>query len=270
MIRKTLFIGTGLTILALFLFGRHASSYVSTGANWVRESVKDSVPIHFELDRARTMIRNLDPAIAKAKRHVAEQEVAVEQLAAQIDQADKKLGKDRESLARLNNDVKSGKDVFHYAGRTWSAHQVKADLVSRFERVKTTDQTVGSLREIHTAREKGLTASVQKLTAMQSARRDLEAKIENLEARIRMVEVAQAASEFCFDDGELGQVKELVADLQTRIGVAEKMVSVESKYHDGIPIDEPVEHEDIVEQVAQYLGENDLKVAEVSTTKTTE
>lgn len=270
MIRKTLFVGAGLTILALLMFGRHARSYVTTGADWVRETVKESVPINFELDRARSMIRNLEPAIARAKRHVAEQEVAVEQLAAQIDQADKKLGKDRDALARLNNDVKSGKDVFHYAGRTWSSNQVKADLVSRFERVKTADQTVNSLRDIHQAREKGLTASVQKLTAMQSARRDLEAKIENLEARVRLVEVAQATSEFCFDDGELGQVKELVADLQKRIGVAEKMVSIEAKYHDGIPVDEPAEHEDIVEQVAQYLGENDLKVAEVSTTKTTE
>ena len=117
---------------------------------------------------------------------------------------------------------------------------------------------------------KGLTAAVQKLTAMQSARRELETKIANLETRLRYVEVAQATSEFCFDEGELGQVKELVAELQKRIGVAEKMVSIDSKYHDGIPVDEPVEHEDIVEQVAHYLGENDLKVAEVSTSKTTE
>ena len=57
----------------------------------------------------------------------------------------------------------------------------------------------------------------------------------------------------------------LIDDLQTRIQVAEKLVTVEGSFHEQIQLDSP-ETEDIVDQVAAYLGEKDIKVAEVSTT----
>jgi hypothetical protein len=64
-------------------------------------------------------------------------------------------------------------------------------------------------------------------------------------------------------------VKELVNDLQTRIQVAEKLVTVEGSFHGEIPLDQPAT-DDIVEQVASYLGQSPsgIKVAEVSTTTT--
>ena len=52
---------------------------------------------------------------------------------------------------------------------------------------------------------------------MLAAKRQLEVDIENLEARKKMVEVAQTTSNYQFDDSQLGQVKELVTDLRTRL-----------------------------------------------------
>jgi chromosome segregation ATPase len=266
MIRKLLLVSAGLVLVGLFVFGRHARSYVGTAAGWARDSVKESIPIGFEIDRARDLVKNLHPEIQKNMHVIAKEEAEVERLDQQVEQAETKLEKDKTELMRLKNDVASGKDVFHYAGRTYSVSQVKADLANRFERVKTTDATVDSLRDILAARKQGLEAGRQKLEAMLAAKRQLEAKIENLEARMKMVEVAQASSAYSFDDSQLGQVKELVDDLQTRIQVAEKLVSVEGSFHDQIPLDSPAA-DDIVDQIASYLGEKTIKVAEVSTTK---
>jgi chromosome segregation ATPase len=268
MIRKLLFVSAGLVLVGLFLFGRHAASYVGTGAGWVRDSVKDSVPLNFEIDRARNMVKNLQPEIQKNMHVIAKEEAEVERLQQQVEQGADKLEKDKTDLMRLSTDLASGGKEFKYSGRIYTVSQVKTDMSNRLERVKTADATIGSLRDILAARRQGLEAGRQKLDAMLVAKEQLLAKIENLEARMKMVEVAQASCSYSFDDSKLGTVKELVDDLQTRIQVAEKLVTVEGSFHGGIQLDSPVD-EDIVDQVAQYLGQShsEIKVAEVSTTK---
>ncbi len=267
MIRKLLFVSAGLVLVGLFVFGRHAASYVGTGAGWVRDTVKDSVPLDFEIDRARNMVGSLEPEIKKNMHVIAKEEAEVERLQQRIDQAAEKLDKDTFELKVLKNDVASGKESFKYSGRIYTVSQVKTDLANRLERVKTADATIDSLRDILNARQQGLEAGRQKLEAMLNAKQQLLAKIEHLEAQWKQVEVAQAASEFSFDDSKLGIVKQLVDDLQTRIQVAEKLVTVEGSFHGEIQLDSPAD-EDIVDQVAQYLGESDseIHVAEASTT----
>ena len=73
---------------------------------------------------------------------------------------------------------------------------MKCDLANRFDRFKTSDATLASLREIQTARQKSLDAARQKLDGMLAAKRQLEVDVENLEARLKMVEVAQTASNY--------------------------------------------------------------------------
>ena len=133
---------------------------------------------------------------------------------------------------------------------------MKTDLANRFARFKTSDATLASLKEIHTAREKSLEAARQKLEGMLAAKRQLEVDIENLEARQKMVEVAQTTSNYQFDDSQLGQVKELVTDLRTRLQVAEKLVNAENKLGEEIPLDATTPA-NIVDQVTDYFGHAD-------------
>ena len=57
-------LGAALTAGALYLaFGTSAPSYVRTAFHKVRHNAKDSVPIQFEIDRARDEIASLEPAI---------------------------------------------------------------------------------------------------------------------------------------------------------------------------------------------------------------
>lgn len=261
MIRKTLYVAGGLTLLTFLLFGRNALSYMRTSGAWVKETVKNSVPVDFEIDRARKMVADLVPDIRKNMHVIAKEEVEVERLNKQITESEAKLEKDRGDLVRMKNDVSSNKEVFQYAGRTYTQAQVKTDLANRFERFKTTDATLASLKEIHAAREKSLAAARQKLEGMLAAKRKLEADVENLEARLKMVEVAQTTSEVNFDDSNLGRCKDLVTDLRTRLDVAEKMVHSDSTYTGEIPLDEAAP-KNIVEQVTEYLTPGSSKVAE--------
>ena len=253
MCKRVIFATVGLTLLGVFFFGRGAASYVGTAVGRIKSSIKESVPVTFELDRARKMVKDLVPDIQQNMHKIAQEEVEVDRLDHQITDCRQKLEKDKAAVLRLKGDAESAKQEFSYSGRVYTVAQVKADLSNRFERYKTADATLKSLEEIHIARQKSLEAARQKLEGMLAAKRQLEVDIENLEARQKMVEVAQTTSNFQFDDSQLGQVKELVSDLRTRLQVAEKMVNAETSLHDEIPLDASTPA-NIVDQVTDYFG----------------
>ncbi len=252
MIKKVI-VGTGIVlVLAVVFFGWDVVSYVRTSAGYVSEAVHDSVPMEFQIDRARGMIKDLIPEVRKNLHVIAKEQVEVERLEKQIAEAEVKLAKAKEDIQRLRDDLKAGKEVFAYAGRTYTKGAVQTDLFNRFERYKTGEATLASLREIHDARQKSLDAARKKLEGMLAEKRKLEVDVENIEARLKMVAAAQTTSDYNFDDSRLSRVKELVSDLRTRLSVTEKLVDAEGHFQGQIPLDEPVP-EDIVEQVTEYL-----------------
>ncbi len=257
MIKKLILGSSVALLLALFFFGRDAASYVTTSTGYLKDAVKDSVPIGFEIERARRMIDQLVPEVRKNMHAIAKEEVLVERLDKQIADAESGLSKDKTELMRLKTDLASGAPTFQYAGRSYSAQQVKLDLANRFDRYKTSEATLTSLREIHAARQRSLDAARQKLEGMLVAKRQLQVQIENLEARLQMLAAAQTTSEYSFDDSQLGRVKELISDLRTRLQVAERMVNAEGRLHDEIPLEQQAP-ENIVQQVTQYFDAEDL------------
>jgi len=264
MVKRMVWGSAGAVGVVLLLFGgREAASYVRTSAGWVKDSVKNNVPIEFEIERARRIVKDLVPDIRKNMHVIAHEEVEVDQLAKKISGAEGRMEKERTELMKLKDDLTLQKTSYRYGGRNYSVEQVKVDLANRFERYKTNDATLGSLREMHGARQRSLEAARQKLEGMLAAKRQLEVDVEQLEARLKMVEAAQTTSDYKFDDTQLSRVKELVTDLRTRLEVAEKLVSAEGQFRDEIPVSEPAP-ENIVNEVAEYFGCETSKLAEVA------
>lgn len=254
MIRKVV-VGTSVAFLAgTLLFGRDVVSYVRTSVGYVTDSVTDCVPMEFQIERARGMINDLVPEIRKNMHVIATEEVEVEKLRKQIADAESNLEEDKAELKQLAGDLATGEQVFHYAGRKYTAGQVKSDLSNRFERFKVSEATLASLKQICTAREKSLEGARQELEGMLASRRQLQVEVENLEAELQMVAAAQSTAEYNFDDSKLGRAKELIEDLKTRLEVARKMVNAEGYYQDEIPLDE-APPEDIANQVTEYFAQ---------------
>jgi chromosome segregation ATPase len=198
------------------------------------------------------MVQDLVPEVRKNMHIIAKEEIEVQRLEEQIADLESRQAKEKEHIMRLKADLAGGKETFQYAGRTYTVAEVRADLANRFERFKTNDATLASLKEIRTAREKSLTAARQKLEGMLASKRQLQVEVENLEARLQTIAAAKATSNYQFDDSRLGRVKELVTNLRKRLEVAEKVVNAEVTYQDEIPLDK-VTPENIVEQVGEYF-----------------
>ena len=254
MLKKLLFVGGGLSLLAALFFGRDAVSYVGTTVSKAKQSFKDSVPIDFEIERARNMIQDLRPEIHRNMHLIAKEEAEVERLQKQVAVAETQLTKSRSELLRLKGDLESSNSEFVYAGHSYTRSQVRTDVESRFARYKTQDGTVANLHKVLAARDRGLIAAREKLEGMLASKRQLEVDIENLEARMKMVEVAQTTSDFNFDDSHLARTKELINEIHTRIDVAEKLVNSEGYFHDEIPLEEEPESDDVAQEIAEYFG----------------
>jgi hypothetical protein len=253
MVKKGIVLGVAAAVLLGLLFGREGYSHVKTSLGVVRQSVRESVPVDYEISRARQMIRDLDPEIHRNMHLIAKEEVEVKHLRDQLSEAEKQLVKNRADIERLTGDLRNGGRSFVYCGRSYSAKQVENDLTRRFEQYKVKEATLGKLTQVLAARDRGLEAGREKLKAMQAAKGQLEVDVANLEARMEMVKVAQSTSEFNFDDSRLSRTKELVRDIGARIDVAEKLVNTETTYPGQISLDEAEEGGDITEQITAYF-----------------
>lgn len=256
MIKKLIFTGGLLLLGSVLLFGSEAVSYLRTSTGYVKDSVYNSVPVEFQIQRARQMLKDLVPEVQKNMHLIAREEVEVQRLANQVGELDSRLAKEKDQISQLKGDLASGRRELHYGSRAYTVDQVKLDLANRFQRYKTSDATLASLRAMHAAREKSLEAARQKLEGMLASRRQLQVEVENLEARNQMVAAARTTSNYQFDESRLGRVKALVDDLKARLEVDEKLVGAEGDFRGEIPLDQPSPN-DIVEQITKYFGQTD-------------
>ena len=93
----------------------------------------------------------------------------------------------------------------------------------------------------------------KKLEAMVAAQRQLQVEVENLEAKLKLVEVAEASSDFNFDDSKLARAKELIGQIRTDLEVTAKLANADINFHGEIPLDDPA-NDNIEQQVAEYFG----------------
>lgn len=262
MLKKGLVVGGAFVLLAGLFMGRDAVSYLSTSMGRMHAQVKRNVPVEFEIDRARQMIKNLGPEIRENMHRIAREEVEVGKLEREVMGREELLAKQRDYILREKADLESGSRSFVYAGETFTALEVREDLAKRFKSFKTEEATVESLRQVLKARNAKLNAAREKLDSMLSQKRQLEVEVEQLEARLKMIEVAQTTSDFNFDDSQLARTKELLDEISTRLEIDEKMVNAAPELQERIPVEKEVEgdtDEDILDAVTNYF-EADLDV----------
>ena len=90
----------GFGLLGGLLFGKDTISYVKSSAKGVRTAVKDTVPIEFELRRARDLLEEIIPEMQTNIRLIAEEEVEVAALKGEI-------AKNREGLEDEQSKIKT-------------------------------------------------------------------------------------------------------------------------------------------------------------------
>jgi len=249
---------TGFGLLGGLLFGRDAVSYVKSSAKGVRTAVKETVPIEFELRRARDLLEDIIPEMQANIRLIAEEEVEVAALKGEIAKNREGLNDEQSKIKTLRASLEQPRAQYCFAGRNFTHDEVKTDLAARFERYKESEVVLASKGKVLQAREKSLDAARQMLAKTTSEKRILENRIEALASQYRLVKAASTGSKIQVDNSKLAQTEKLIAQIQKRLDVAERVLAHESRFVESIPVDTVVE-EDLVAQVDDYFKARDDK-----------
>lgn len=252
MLKRTIVGGTALALLSTATLGVPLWSYARCGATYLTQSASEAMPIEWEIKRARQMIADLDPEIQGNAKQIAREKIETRRLRTQVEETRDRLSKAEQDIERLRDDLAGGQDYYTYAGRTYTSVQVKNDLSERFKRFKTRKETAQKLEDMLSAREQILSAAHNRMDAMMAAKRELEVEIENLQARLGAMRVAEASHGFSFDDSHLAQTRNLLDEIHTRLDVIEETQAVDIEYFGEIELDEE-KNVDILDEVAAYF-----------------
>ncbi|MEM1067573.1 MAG: hypothetical protein AAGI63_01665 [Planctomycetota bacterium] len=255
MLKKAMLTGGVVALLSSVTLGVPLFSYARCGVDWLRSSANEAMPVEWELKRARQMIADLRPEIQNNAKRIAHEKVEVARLEKQLQDSDERLAKAQSDITRLTADLESENQYYTYAGRTYTSVQVKNDLANRFKRFKTRRATADKLEQMLTARQSSLRAANERMDAMLDAKRQLEVEVENLQARLGALRVAQTSSQLNLDDSQLSKTRELLDEIATRIDVEEEAVKVDVEYFGEIDLDEPTE-EALLDEISSYFQES--------------
>lgn len=254
----------GALLLGGILFGRDLFSYISSSASSVRAVVKESVPVEFQLRRARDLVNDIVPEMQANVRLIAQQEVEIASLKADIDQSHRAIGDERVRVTRLRDGLDTAQTSFTFGDFVYTREQIKQDLARRFDGLKEAEVVLAGKQRLLENREKSLQAAEQALERTRSQKAMLESQIAALEGQNQLVKAASIGSNFEIDSSKLAQSQKLIAEIKQQLDVAERVLAHQSQFVQPIQID-AVSETDLLKQVDEHLASEG---AAVPTTQT--
>jgi len=268
-LKRSVIVVVGISLVGGMLFGKDVVSYVRSSAKSVRTVVKDSVPIEFELRRARDLLEEIIPEMHANVRLIAQEEVEVAALNVDIARSEDSMKEEELRIAKLRGALAEPKAQYCFAGREYPRSYVKEDLANRFERFKESELVFASKKRLLVSRQNSLHAAMQVLEQTRSRKRMLQDKIESLASQHRLVKAASVGTNIQVDNSKLAQTEKLITQIKKRLDVAERILAHESQFVQAIPVDAVVE-EDLLTQVDDYFQSRDQQTKLASTATQTQ
>ncbi len=229
-------------------------SYLTTAAGELRDRAKEMVSVEFELKRARHLVDGLDRAIRASAQAVVRNDVAIERLARQVEQSEKKLAASKARILQLAEDLKKESASYVYAGQSYSPDELRDELKFRFQRHRELERTTADLREVLNQLRKKRIANQRRFRELSATKVRLAAEIEGLDARLSALRAAQATGEVPSADSDVARVRKLLDELHVRIRVDESTADLVQGEQERLQIDSSDDPVDIVGAVEEHFA----------------
>lgn len=243
--------------IGFLFFGHGMTSYVSTAWNDASKAVRGSVPVEFELRRAKTLMEKIDPEIKEARRDAIRAQIDLEQLDKQIRTLEATVAKTEQKMRRHKSFLEGGETVTVFHGnREYGTVAVKAELARTFDAYRNLAELLSSKKSVRDRQAKIVANTKTKLLAVKDERDRLEDAISALDARKRQIDALAATSSKTteFDTSSLSEAKKLVAGITRRLDISERMIKEDLYLQTGEEATAATTDRDIVGEIDQYLS----------------
>lgn len=251
----------GLGLTAGILFGTDAGSYVWTSWKNVRTAVRDTVPLEFELQRARDTLEEIIPEMHANIRLIAQEEVEIANLKQGVIESGERMEVERARIEKLRDLLGTEQVRFTVGGFDYTREQIKEDLSRRFDRYKEAEVVLASKRRLIDTRQKSLAAAMQVLERTRGEKARLEDQIASLESQYRLVQAASSGSRVRVDNSKLAQTEKLISQIKQRLDVAERVLAHEAKFVQPIEVD-VINEVDLLDQLDEHFSPGHQVAAE--------
>lgn len=244
------------------VFGKDLVSYIHSTGRSIQRAFTNSVPIEFELQRARDMVEEIIPEMHANIRLISEEEVEIANLKDSIETSQQGLDAEKNRITKLKTMLTNNFASYRVNGYEYTRQQVRGDLAKSFERYKETEVILESKRRMLVSREQSLSAAIQLLEQTRSQKALLEEKIQSLESQYRLIQASAVGSKLKLDDSKLAQTEKLIQQIKKRLDVSERILAHEGKFVQTIPVD-TVDEQDLFTEIDEHFSntEDDVKVA---------
>jgi chromosome segregation ATPase len=213
-------------------------SYIRTAHNELGKTIRDTVPISFELKRLEQATQDLIPEIRANQKVAAQLDVETEFLAKEIQATEDSQAKAKGQMQKLRESLSKAGDAYEFGGRKFTRPEVEQDLSQRLERYDSAAVQMAAKRKILQDRRQTLAAATGKIRDYRQQHEMLVEKAEALKGELKLVELAQETGNFEFNQSKLGQAKELAEQVEKRIRTVQKLVENERMVVSGeIPVE---------------------------------
>lgn len=226
-------------------------SFVRTAQHAVQESVRDAVPLTFELQRLEQLTRDLIPEIQSNQKVAAQLDVEVEYLQREVEAIGQSQTDARSQMEKLRTALDSPSAKQEFGGRTFSKAEIELDLNRRLERFENDAVQKQAKEKLLEARRRTLSAATEKIQQYQRQHALLVEKAESLQGELKLVELASNAQDIAFDGSKLKQAKELSQQVEKRIRTVQKLVDGQA-ISTEIPVD--ADARPVTERFDTYFG----------------
>jgi len=235
---KKMVAGTlGAVLVGGLLFGSNVVPYAQTAYQRLTDSAQDAVPISFQIDAAKQQLAKIGPEVNNMYHQIAKEKVQVKRLEQQLVKQKTELEKSRSEILALRQHLDSGKEFFVATNsKAYTSDRVKEDLQHRFTLHQTAEQRLKTAEKTLALRESALNAGFESLEKAQAQQRELQVKIETLNARNRMNDLVKTTAHYDFDDSQLSRTRTMVDDISARIEAEEEMLNLAPVVFGQIPV----------------------------------
>jgi len=249
---KKLILAAGLLAAGTMLItGTRIGAYGRAMVGWAKHTVVSNVPLEADIMAAKQLLADMDGKIENAARTVARERVEVRRLEEQYAKRQEDLKAKREAIVSLNNNLKA--NLAAYKPGEVELHQARlVTLYKTYEMVEA--QQAAEAKLLQTRRE-GLVGTELKVENLKSAQRELKARIENLDARRKLLEAEKVVAVVEVDDSEIAGLKNLVGEIEKKIDVESEVAKELESLKSGKPTVAPTEApKDVMEKIEQKFG----------------
>lgn len=255
LMKKAVVFGLVGSAMLVGLFGTPAGSYARTAMFKVRSAARDSVPVQFEIDRARREIDSLTPAIRQHIEQMARAEQDVNSLEGEIAETTVNLENQKVAMVALRQRL--GDDKVKKTGGIDDTRMLQESLRTRLDTYDRCERILNEKKATLASRQKVVESAREHLTAIATQKKALESKLEEIQARLAAIEASNARSKYHFDGSALARAKQSVSELDRRLNVISRVSEVEGRMaEDGTLGSEQVPVGDVTKEFdARFGGE---------------